>query len=121
MLLYEYGVIRVVPRVERQEFMNVGIVFSCQQKRHLCCAFAIDENRLRTFAPQLDCDFLWQHLQAFQGVCEGKGALGALPLRERFHWLCAPRSTIIQVSPVHSGLSDDLSASLEHLLNTMVR
>ena len=124
MLLFEYGIIRLMPRVERQEFINVGVVFSCQQKRHLCCDYVLDVPRLQAFSPVLDADYLAfveQHLQAFAGVCEGKGALGALPLRERFHWLCAPRSTILQVSPVHSGVGEDLTASLEHLMNTLVR
>jgi hypothetical protein len=119
-LLFEYGVIRYMPRVERQEFINVGIVFSCQQKRYLCCAFHLDRPRLTAFAPHSDLDFLDQHLQGFHGVCEGRGALGALPLRERFHWLCAPRSTIIQVSPVHSGLTENLERALEQLMQKMV-
>ena len=121
MFLYEYGIIRLVPRVERQEFINIGVVFSCQQERHLCCAFDLNAERLQAFAPQLSRSFLEDHLQAFRGVCEGKGALGALPLRERFHWLCAPRSTILQVSPVHAGLTADLAAGLEHLMESMVR
>lgn len=120
MLLFEYGVIRYMPRVERQEFINVGIVFSCQQQRYLCCTFHLDRPRLTAFAPDSDLDFLDQHLQGFHGVCEGRGALGALPLRERFHWLCAPRSTIIQVSPVHSGLTENLERALEQLMQKMV-
>ncbi len=117
MHIFEYGIIRYVPDVERQEFINVGIVLSCQQQRSLRCDFRLDSARVQAFAPRCDLDFLRTHLVCFQRVCDGEGPVGALPLRERFHWLCAPRSTILQVSPLHSGMTEDLAQSMTHLLN----
>jgi hypothetical protein len=120
---YEYAVIRVVPRVERQEFINVGILLSSQPRRFLQAALAPDWQRLQAFAPQLDRDLVKEHLALIPRICAGGpdgGPIGALPLRERFHWLTAPRSTIIQLSPVHSGLCEDPAAALEKLMQCLV-
>jgi len=118
---YEYAVIRVMPRVERQEFINVGIVLACQAKRYLQARIEIEPARLKAFAPQLDLQMLEDYLKTIPLICEGKGPLGPVPQRERLHWLVAPRSTIVQLSPLHSGLSENLDAAMEDLLNKLVR
>jgi hypothetical protein len=121
---FDYAVIRVVPRVERQEFINAGVVVSCQTKNFLKAKFELDATRLAAFDPELDVATIQKHLDAITMICEGgaaAGPIGLLPQRARFHWLVAPRSTIIQTSPVHTGLCDDGEAIVEHLLERMVR
>lgn len=124
MRAYDYAVIRVVPRVERGEFVNAGVVVSCRAGRFLEARIELDEARLRALDPCVDLDTVRAHLDAFAAICAGGeagGPIGRLPPRERFHWLTAPRSTIIQTSPVHGGQCLDHAATLEHLLDTMVR
>ena len=118
---FEYAVIRLVPRVERQEFINVGILISCQAQRSLVARWELKPERLAAFAPALDLDFVEAHLTNLARVCKGEGPIGALPYRERFYWLAAPRSTILQLSPLHCGFSADIEATLEHLLTQLVR
>ena len=121
---YDYAVVRVVPRVERGEFVNVGVILSCHAQRQLAARIEVDTQRLLALAPGIDLDFIGDALAAIPRICAGgpqAGALGLLTLRERFHWLTAPRSTIVQTSPVHTGRCDDLDAALEHLLDRMVR
>jgi len=118
---YEYAVIRVVPRVERQEFINVGIVVACQAQRYLQARIELDRPRLKAFAPQLDLPMLEDYLSTIPLICQGQGPLGPVSQRERLHWLVAPRSTIIQLSPLHSGLCENPDAALEDLLNKLVR
>jgi hypothetical protein len=121
---FDYAVIRVVPRVEREEFINVGVILSCQAKDFLKAAIELDEARLAAFDPALDLATVRKHLEAIDLICRGgaeAGPIGLLPKRSRFHWLVAPRSTIIQTAPVHTGLCCDGDATLEHLLDTMVR
>ena len=121
---YDYAVIRVVPRVERGEFVNVGIVLSCKRGGLLEARIEVDEARLRALDPALDLDTVRQHLAAFAAICAGgadAGPIGQLPQRERFHWLTAPRSTMIQTSPTHTGRCPDPQAAIEHLLDSMVR
>ncbi len=118
---YEYAIIRVMPRVERQEFINVGIVLACQAKRHLQARIELDKPRIKAFAPQLDLQMLEDYLNTLPQICQGQGPLGPVSQRERFHWLVAPRSTIIQLSPIHSGLCENLDAAMEDLLNKLVR
>ncbi|HEY2189816.1 MAG TPA: DUF3037 domain-containing protein [Caldimonas sp.] len=121
---YDYAIVRVVPRVERGEFVNVGAIVSSDAARYLAARFAIDEMRLRAIDPRIDLAAVRSSLAAIAAVCSGGGAAGAigrLTLRERFHWLVAPRSTIIQTSAVHTGRCDDLDGALEHLLDRMVR
>ena len=121
---FDYAIIRVVPRVEREEFVNVGVIISCGSKRYLAARFHVDERRLAALAPSLDPHEVRKHLDSFQKVCSGgpdAGPIGRLAPRERFDWLVAPRSTIIQTSPVHTGLCTDPEAELEHLLDVMVR
>jgi Protein of unknown function (DUF3037) len=121
---YDYAVIRVVPRVERAEFANVGVIVSCQKYDLLEARIEIDNARLLALDPHLDVDAVREHLAAIPAICRGGGAagpIGRLSRRERFDWLTAPRSTMIQTSPVHSGRCADTATLLEHLLHTMVR
>lgn len=121
---YDYAVIRVVPRVEREEFVNVGAIVSCPSQNVLEARIELDESRLAMLDPTLDIESLRQHLASIPLICKGgkqAGLIGTLSRRERFDWLVAPRSTIIQTSKVHSGRCSDPHALLEHLLETMVR
>ena len=121
---YDYAIVRVVPRVERGEFVNVGAIVSSDAEGHLAAAFAVDEARLRALDPSIDLDAVHTALAAIAAVCGGgaaAGAIGKLALRERFHWLVAPRSAMIQTSAVHTGRTDDLAGVLERLLDRMVR
>ena len=121
---YDYAVFRVVPRVEREEFVNVGVIVSCPAKDFLEARLEIDEQRLSALDSSLDLESIRTHLATIPVICAGgeqAGPIGRLSQRERFHWLVAPRSTIIQTSPVHTGWCDDPTQALEHLLNAMVR
>ena len=121
---YDYAVIRVVPRVEREEFINVGVILSCEASRYLEARIELDEARLRALAPDLDIESVNRHLQAITAICRGgpgTGPIGLLPQRARFHWLTAKRSSILQTSPVHTGKCGDMDAIMEHLLRRMVR
>ena len=120
---FDYAVIRVVPYIEREEFINVGVILSCQAADFLKAVFDVDEKRLAALAPELDINEVQSHLEAMQLICEGgdkAGPIGRLPRRARFDWLVAPRSTIIQTSAVHTGLCSDPKQALEHLLQKMV-
>ena len=121
---FEYAIIRVVPRVERQEFLNVGVALFCQSRRFLEACIELDRQRLKAFAPFLDLGEVEEYLRTIPQVCQGAagaGPIGRLPQKERFHWLVAPRSTVIQLSPPHTGLCETPGQALEHLLDTMVR
>ena len=121
---FDYAVIRVVPRVEREEFINAGVVVSCPTRGFLKAGIELDYERLAALDPTIDPALIRQHLEAIELSCEGgteAGPIGKLPPRARFHWLVAPRSTIIQTSPVHTGLCADADAILERLLDPMVR
>jgi hypothetical protein len=121
---YDYAVIRVVPRVERGEFVNVGVIVSCPAQSFLEAKIEVDEARLRALDPHVDLEAVREHLQSIPKICAGgpaAGPIGKLTPRERFHWLIAPRSTVIQVSPAHTGRCDDAPGLLEHLMDTMVR
>lgn len=121
---YDYAVIRVVPRVERGEFVNVGVLLSGKNDGFLEARIDLDENRLRALDNTLDMDIVRAHLAAFAAIGAGgemAGPIGRLPPRERFHWLTAPRSTMIQTSPVHTGRCGDPVAALQRLLDVMVR
>ncbi len=120
---FEYAVIRVVPRVERGEFINVGIVLYCRARSFLDVRVALDEPRLTALAPTADPGEIMRYLAAFQRICRGEpdaGPIGRLTQRERFHWLVSPRSTVIQTSPAHAGLCDNPAMMLEHLMATVV-
>ncbi len=121
---YDYAVIRVVPRVERGEFINVGVIVSCQATGFLEAHIELDETRLSALDPSLDLESIRAHLASIPITCAGgesAGPIGLLTPRERFHWLVAPRSAIIQTSPVHTGRCKDIDAVIAHLLDTMVR
>lgn len=121
---YDYAVLRVVPRVERGEFVNVGVIVSCEKTGYLKAAVELDEARVRALDPGVDMATLHRHLAAIQRICEGgpdAGPIGLLPQRARFHWLTAKRSAILQTSPVHMGRCGDMDAVVEHLMARMVR
>jgi hypothetical protein len=121
---YDYAVIRVVPRVEREEFLNVGVVVSCPPHKFLEARIDFDPARLAALDPTLDVETIRAHLAAIPVICAGgaaAGAIGRLSQRERFHWLTSPRSAVIQFSPVHTGRCADPDAVLAHLMETMVR
>ena len=121
---FDYAVLRVVPRVERQEFVNVGVILYCLTQRFLGASVLLHAEKLRALAPDIALELVEAHLAAVPRLCaggRGTGPIGQLPQKERFHWLVAPRSTMIQVSPVHSGLCTEPHAALEHLMATMVK
>ncbi len=121
---YDYAIIRVVPRVEREEFVNAGVIVSCPARKFLEARIELDEPRLLALDATLDVESIRIHLASIPAICRGgapAGPIGQLPQRERFHWLVAPRSTIIQTSPVHSGYCKDPAVVLDRLLDTMVR
>lgn len=121
---YNYAVVRVVPRVEREEFVNVGVILFARELRFLGARIELDPARVRALAPEADVALIERHLRTFEAVAAGEpegGPVAVLPQPERFHWLTAPRSTIIQTSPVHTGACADPDAAIEDLLNMFVR
>ena len=121
---YDYAIIRVVPRVERGEAINVGAILSCPALDFLDARIELDPSRLLAIDPSADIEATRAHLEMIPRVCRGgagAGPIGELPQRSRFHWLVSPRSTIIQLSPVHTGRTSDPEKALERLLETMVR
>lgn len=122
--LYEYAVIRFVPRVEREEFINVGLILFSKRARFIQARYLLDEAKLRLFASQLDLPTLRTHLDLFDTICAGKpegGPVAAFDIPERFRWLTAVRSASIQTSRPHAGLTTDLEATFEKLFNELVR
>jgi hypothetical protein len=118
--VFEYALIRVVPRVERGEVINVGVIVYSHGYRYLCARIELAEPRLLAVDPHVDTDAVRAALSAFEKACT-EGPLAGRPLGERFRWLTAPRSTIVQPGPVHSGLTTDPGAELAHLFDTLVR
>jgi hypothetical protein len=121
---FDYAVLRVVPRVEREEFVNAGVILFCLAKDFLSARVEVNEPRLRALWPDLDLDLVREHLTAIPRICAGSpdaGPIARLTLRERFHWLVAPRSTMVQVSPVHAGLCDEPERALDELFRQVVR
>ncbi|MBK0401649.1 DUF3037 domain-containing protein [Adhaeribacter sp. BT258] len=121
--LFEYAVLRVMPRVEREEFLNVGVILYCASQGFLQTVFHLDEPRLRAFSAELDLEEIKERLQAFERICQGGkagGTIGELPLASRFRWLTATRSTVVQTSKVHPGLCNDPAGKLERLLAEQV-
>lgn len=120
---YSYAVIRVVPRVERGEFLNAGVILFARTLNFLEARIHLDEARLRALAPHTDVALIKSHLATFQAVAHGDdagGPVASLEQSQRFHWLTSPRSTVIQTSPVHVGCGDDPSAELDELMRTFV-
>ncbi len=120
---FQYAIVRIVPRVERGESLNAGVILLCRSRRYLGARIALDERRLAALAPDLDPATVRPHLDAIERIAAGDPAAGPiarLGQAERFHWLVAPASTIIQPSEVHTGLCDDPAAELDHLVATLV-
>jgi hypothetical protein len=121
---YEWTVLRVVPRVERGEFVNAGVAVYCQQLDYLAAEVELDEARLRALDPDADVAAVRRHLDAVVELCAGTpaaGANGRRPPGDRFRWLAAPRSTVVQAAPLHTGLTDAPAAELQRLMDIMVR
>ena len=120
---FQYAMVRVIPDVERGECLNAGVIVFCRPRRFLAARMALDTARLRTLAPGVDLEAVQAHLDAVERIAAGDPAAGpiaALPASERFHWLVAPASTIIQPSPVHTGLTDNPEGELDRLLRRLV-
>jgi hypothetical protein len=121
---FQYVVLRCVPRVDREEFVNVGVVLYCQQADFLSCASHVDRSRLAALSADVDADAVCSALDAVAAVCRGDtsaGEAGRGALGTRFGFLKAPRSTVVQPGPVHGGTTDDPARELEHLLDRLVR
>ncbi|HEX8254812.1 MAG TPA: DUF3037 domain-containing protein [Thermoanaerobaculia bacterium] len=121
---FDYSIIRVVPRVERGEFVNAGVILFCSTKAFLDARIELNRERLLALAPDLDIALVESHLAIIPRVCAGgkeAGPIGSLVQRARFHWLVAPRSTVIQMSPVHSGVHHDLESAMGSLMEKLVK
>jgi DUF3037 family protein len=121
---YQYAIVRVVPHVERGECINAGVVLLCRSQAFIGARTSLDEARLKAIAPDADPTAIRSHLDAIERIARGDPAGGPnarLSIAERFHWLVSPASTIIQPSPVHTGLTDDPAAELERLVDDLVR
>jgi len=122
--LFEYAVIRIVPRVERQEFFNVGVIMYCASANFLQTKYELCEQKLAALANDIDKDDLKKRLDAFEKICAANktaGEIALLPAAARFRWLTAVRSTIVQTSPVHAGFSQNLNETLNRLFNELVK
>lgn len=120
---FEYAVIRVVPKADREEFLNVGVILYCPGLKFLQAVFTLNEHRLFAFAPDLDINEIKEHLCAFEKVCQGgkdSGPIGRLDMASRFRWLTATRSTVVQMSKVHPGLCEDAEGTLKKLHGRLV-
>ncbi len=120
---YEYAVIRLVPRVEREEFLNIGVVLYAATQKFLQVKFRIDADRIQTAFGKIDLPEIQKHLESFERICLGgtnAGPLGDIPLPQRFRWLSATRSTVVQMSKVHTGLCSDPAGKLEQLFEQLV-
>jgi hypothetical protein len=121
---FDYAIVRVVPRVERGEFLNVGVILFSSTRAFLGARIELDRERLMALAPGVDLAVVESYLEAIPKICAGggeAGSIGALPQRARFHWLVAPRSTIIQTSEVHSGVAEEPQTALDGLFEKLVR
>jgi hypothetical protein len=121
---FDYAIVRVVPRVERGEFLNAGVILFCSTRGFLGSRIELDRDRLKLLAPDIDLAVVESYLDSIPKICEGggeAGSIGALPQRARFHWLVAPRSTIIQTSDVHSGVHEEPQEALDGLFEKLVR
>jgi hypothetical protein len=121
--LFEYAVIRIVPQVEREEFLNVGVIVYCKEEKFLQTLYHLNQKRISNFCNKLDIEELENNLKIFDLICKGEiasGPIGQLPIAERFRWLTATRSTIIQTSKVHPGFADNPSETLNKLFHQLV-
>ena len=115
---FDYALLRIVPRVERQEFINAGAIVYCPERHFLAARIHLDRDRLKALWPEADIPLVEQHLDAIQRICDGDpeaGAIAKLSHRERFHWITSPRSTIVQPSPVHTGVCGSTDGLLDRL------
>ena len=122
--VFDYAVVRVVPRVERGEFLNAGVILFSSTRSYLSARIGLDRDRLRALDPDIDINSVETYLEAIPKVCAGggeAGSIGSLSQRQRFHWLVAPRSTVIQTSAVHSGVHEDLDKAIDQLFDKLVR
>jgi hypothetical protein len=122
--VFDYAIVRVVPRVERGEFLNAGVILFSSTQAYLESRIGLDAARLRALDPSIDVTSVENYLEAIPKICAGggeAGSIGSLSQRERFHWLVAPRSTVIQTSQVHSGVHDDLGKALDQLFEKFVK
>lgn len=122
--VFEYAVIRVVPRVEREEFINVGVILYCGPLKFLQTKITVNQERLKALCAKTECDELEAYIQSFERISQGgedSGPIGKLPIAERFRWLTATRSTIVQTSHVHPGLTNNPQAMLEKLFQQLVQ
>ncbi|GAK89037.1 hypothetical protein JCM19297_3561 [Nonlabens ulvanivorans] len=120
---FEYAIIRIVPKVEREEFFNAGVIMFCKRKKYIGIKYNVNPNKLKALDPDADIDVFEEYLNAWKLVCDGTpsgGKIGAMELSDRFRWLSACRSTIIQSSKTHSGLTDDPQKTLEELFENYV-
>src|SRR5690349_23611017 len=120
--LFEYAVIRIVAHVEREEFLNVGVILYCASEKFLRCLTEVDEERINILCSKLDFSELASHIQSFERICAGgkdAGPIGKLSMPERFRWLTSPRSTMVQTSKVHPGLCHDADEMLTHLFTQL--
>ena len=121
--LFEYAIIRVVPRVEREEFLNVGVILYCKDLKYLDCLYTLNKERIQAVCGDMDCNEVEEHLRSFGNICKGNkngGPIAALDLPSRFRWLTATRSTVVQTSKVHPGFSADTAATLKKLHEQLV-
>ena len=121
---YEYAVLRAAPRVQRGEFVNVGVLLYCRATDFLRAAWDVDPDRLRALDPGVDVDAVCSSLELIRAICAGDPSAGpaaATTIGERFRWLASPRSTVVHAGPIHGGLTDDPEAELERLLTLFVR
>jgi hypothetical protein len=118
---FEYALLRVVPDIERGELVNVGVLLYCRHREHLAVRTHLDADRLRALAPSADLEAVRDAVAAWEGAVRGEGPAGVLSAGERFRWLIAPRSTVLQPGPVHTGLTADPEAEIERLLARLVR
>jgi hypothetical protein len=121
--LFEYAVIRVVPRVEREEFLNIGVIIYCPKLKFLQARYLLDEIRLKAFYAGLDLAEIKEHVCSMERICKGDkdaGPIGKLDIASRFRWLTAIRSTVVQTSRVHPGFCEDASVMLEKLFDQLV-
>ena len=121
--LFEYAVIRVVPRVEREEFLNVGVIMYCRDHSFLQAVYTIDKKKLQVLCDDMDCSEVEEHLRSFERICKGEksgGPIASLDMASRFRWLTATRSTVVQASKVHPGLCSDPGETLQKLYGQLV-
>jgi len=120
---FEYAIIRIVPKVEREEFFNVGVILFCKRKKFIGIKYYINLDKLKAFSTDLELDFFEDYLKAWELVCDGEpagGKIGAMELSDRFRWLTACRSTVIQSSKTHPGLTNDPQKTLEDIFEKQV-